>query len=310
MQSKTSWSIIPRIYSFCILLFKKLMIFFCMLIPSVCFTQSFNEGEALFRSDQAALAIPLFQRSLLDGSATPSVYNYLGISYMTIGDAQQALDTFLLGTAVAGTDKRSLYYNAGNAAYVLQSYEKAKEYFAYAIIADPAYANAYLNRANTSVQLITYQEAIDDYNKYLLLEPNSSQADGVRRMIAALQSEMIFQQQEAERIAAEQKRLEEEQRRIEEEQQRIAQEQAAAEAARLAEEQRRLEEEQQRIAAEQAAAEAEAQRIAAEQAAAEEARRQQILADVSASLQSGEVTNLSAGSEGGLNYEFEEAELE
>ncbi len=310
MLNKTSGYIIARIYSLCILLFRKLMIFLLLMVPMLCYVQSFNEGEELFRSDQAALAIPLFQRSLLDGSAKPSVYNYLGISYMQIGSAQQALDTFLLGTSAAGTDKRSLYYNAGNAAYVLQSYDKAKEYFSYALVADSGYANAYLNRGNTNVQLIAYNEAITDYNNYLLLYPESPQADGVRRMIAALQGELIFQQQEAERIAAEQKRLEEEQRRIEQEQQRIAAEQAAAEAARIAEEQRRLEEEQQRIAAEKAAAEEEARRVAAEQAAAEEARRQQILAEVSASLQSGGATNLSAGTEGGLSYEFEEAELE
>ncbi len=328
MQTKTSNYIIARIYSLCILLFRKLMIFFLIIMPSVSFAQSFEEAENLFRSNQPQLAIPLFQRSILDGSAEPTVYNFLGISFMQIGDTQKALDTFTEGMAVAGTNKRSLYYNAGNAAYLLQNYEQAKEYFSFSLVADSGYANAYLNRGNTNVQLTAYQEAIDDYNNYLLLDPASAQADGVRRMIAALQQEIIFQQQEAERIAAEQKRLEEEQKRIEEEQQRIAAEkaaaeaariaeeeriaaeQAAAEAARIAEEQRRLEEEERRIAAEKAAAEEEARRIAAEQAAAEEARRQQILAEVSASLQAGGATNLSAGSEGGLDYEFEEAELE
>ncbi len=262
--------IIARICGLCILLLRKLMVFFVLIATSLCFAQSFTEGEAMFRSNQPELAIPLFQRSLLDGTSKPSVYNYLGISYMQIGDVQKALDTFVEGTAVAGSDRRSLYYNAGNAAYVLRSFDKAKEYFSYAIIADSAYARAYLNRANTSVQLVTYEEAIADYSKYLILDPESEQSDDVKRMIAALQSEMLFQQQEAERLAAEQKRLEEEQKRIEEEQQRLA----------------------------------------AEKAAEEAARRQRILAEVSASLQAGEATNLSAGTEGGLEYEFEEAELE
>ncbi len=270
MYSKTFNYIIARIYSFCILLFKKAMVFFVILLPTVCFMQSFDEGESLFRSNQPELAIPQFQRSLLDGSAKPSVYNYLGIAYMQTGQTQTALDTFVQGTQVAGSDRRSLYYNAGNAAYVLQSYDKAKEYFSYALVADKAFANAYLNRGNTSVQLTSYQEAIDDYKNYLLLDPNSEQYDEVVRMIASLEGEIAFQLQEKERLAAEQKRLEEEQKRIEEEQLRLA----------------------------------------AEKAAAEEARRQRILAEVSASLQAGEATNLSAGSEGGLNYEFEEAELE
>ncbi len=257
-------------YTLCILLFRKLLTFFFIISSTVCFAQSFTEGEALFRSNQPQLAIPLFQRSLLDGSFKPSVYNYLGVAYMQIGDAQQALDTFVQGTSIAGSDRRSLYYNAGNAAYVLQDFVKAKDFFSFAIVADTAYANAYLNRANTSVQLATYPEAIDDYEKYLLLDPNSEQTEEVRRMIAALTSEILFQQQEAERLAAEQKRLEEEQKRIEEEQRRLA----------------------------------------AEKAAEEAARRQRILAEVSASLQAGEATNLSAGTEGGLDYEYEEAELE
>ncbi len=262
--------IIARIYGLCILLFRKLIIFFVIMIPSVCYLQSFDEGESLFRSNQPELAIPQFQRSMLEGSFKPSGYNYLGIAYMQIGDIQKALSTFIEGTSVPGSDRRSLYYNAGNAAYVLKDFAKAKEYFSYAIVADTAYAKAYLNRANTNVQLATYNEAIDDYSNYLLLDPTSSQSEEVKRMIAALQSEMLFQQQEAERLAAEQKRLEEEQRRIEEEQRRIA----------------------------------------AEKAAEEAARRQRILAEVSASLQAGEATNLSAGTEGGLEYEYEEAELE
>ncbi len=270
MLIKTPCCIIARMYGLCILLFKKVTLFFIILLPSIGFSQSFSEGEALFRSDQAELAIPLLQRSLLDGSAQPIVYNYLGIAYMQVGNVQGALDTFIEGTNVAGTNRRSLFYNAGNAAYVLQSFDIAKEYFSYAIVADTSYANAYLNRGNTNVQLTVYTEAIDDYKKYLLLNPTSEQAEEIYRMINALESELAFQKQEAERLAAEQKRLEEEQKRIEEEQQRIA----------------------------------------AEKAAEEAARRQRILDEVSASLQSAQTTNLSAGTEGGLEYEYEEAELE
>ncbi len=291
-MSKTLRHIIPRFDSLCILLFRHVLMFLIVLIPSYAYPQSFDEGESLFRQDKTELAIPLLQRSLLDGSSKPAVYNYLGISYMKTGQIQKALDTFVEGTTVAGTDKRSLYYNAGTAAYLIPDFEKAKEYFSFAIVADPSYADAYINRGNTNVQLRQYTDAIDDYNKFLLLDPNSEQRTDVIRMIAALTAEIEFQNQEEQRIAAEQQRLAEEQKRIEEEQERLA----AEEAARVAEEQRLLEEERQRIAA--------------EQAAEEEARRQKILDDVSASLQSGEATNFSAGSEGGLDYEFEEAELE
>lgn len=277
MINKTHFSIIANFYRLCILPIRSLLLFLFILLPSWCFLQSFTEGENFFRSDRPESAIESFQMSLTDGTAQPSVYNYMGIAYMQTGNTQKALDTFLQGIATAGTDKRTLYYNAGNAAYVLQNYTKANEYFSYAIVADSTYGNAYLNRGNTNIQLSKYNEAISDYNQYLALVPNSDQADAIRSMIATLTEDMAFQEREAERLAAEAERLAEQEQRIAEEQQRFA-------------------EEQQRIADEQKAAEAE--------------RRQRILEQVSASLQSSTATNLSAGTEGGLEYEYEEAELE
>lgn len=282
------YSIIAIFHTLCILPLRQVLLFLCILLPSICFAQSFSEGEALFRSDQPDLAIPMLQKSLLDGSAGNAVYNYLGIAYMQTGDTQKALNVFVEGTAVSGTDKKSLYYNAGNAAYVLRDYQKASEYFSYAIAADSAYANAYLNRGNTNVQLAEYLTAIDDYNKYLLLDPSSDQADSVRRMITALTADLEFQEVEAERLVAEEGRLQEQKERIDAEQKRLATEKAA----------------------EKAAADAEKAVAAAEKAVADAERRQRILDEVSASLQSGESTNLSAGTEGVLEYEYEEAGLE
>ena len=79
---------------------------------------------------------------------------------------------------------------------------------------------------------------------------------------------------------------------------------------RKAEEAERIKLEEERLNAEKARrAEEDARR--AEQLAAEEAeRRRKILEEVSASLQAGSSTNVSAGTEGVLDYEYEEAELE
>lgn len=241
------------------------------------YPQSFNEGKTFFASNQPDKAVPFFKKAILEKSAPPVVYNYLGISFLQLADPQQALQAFLDGTKQSGSNKRILYYNAGTAAFLLENYQKAIEYFSYSITADSAYAAAYLNRANTHVRLADYEKAISDYSNYLVLEPDAIQAEKIKNMIQVLNNELVFQKAEAERIAAEEKRIKEEQERLRVEQERLAAEQA---------------------------------RIAAQKAAEEEERRRKILEEVSASLQKTESVNLSAGTEGALDYQYEEAELE
>ena len=77
----------------------------------------------------------------------------------------------------------------------------------------------------------------------------------------------------------------------------------AEEAERIKKEEERLQAERERIAAEKA-------RLEAEKAAAEAERRKKLLEEVSAALQAGSSTNVSAGTEGVLDYEYEEAELQ
>ncbi|WP_432964134.1 tetratricopeptide repeat protein [Treponema sp. OMZ 840] len=244
-------------------------------LPEV--SDAYSEGERLFRINQPEKAIPLLQKSLLEKKSALTVYNYLGTAYMQTGDTRKALEIFLQGTAVPGTDKKSLYYNAGNAAFLLADFAKAEEYFSLSLAADSSWASSYLNRANTQVHLGKYREAIDDYNNYLVLASDSAQSAEIKRMIGALNDELAFQAQEALR--------------------------KAEEAERIKKEEQRLQAERERIAAEKA-------RLEAEKAAAEAERRRKILEEVSAALQAGSSTNVSAGTEGVLDYEYEEVELE
>ena len=245
---------------------------------------SFSEGESLFRSNQPEKAVPFLEKALADPKTPPAVYNYLGTAYIQTENLKKALDIFLRGTKAAGTDKKSLYYNAGNTAFLLGDYAQALEYFSFSLAADSLWAASYLNRANTQVYLEKYTEAINDYTQYLALLPDAPQAPEIKRMIGALNDELALREREERRKAEEAERI-----RLEEE---------------------RLQAERERIEAEKARFAAEQERIAAEKAAAEAERRRKILEEVSAALQTGSSTTVSAGTEGVLEYEYEEAELE
>jgi len=258
------------------------------LLCSVLSANSFEEGETLFSGNRPAEAIPYFQKNLLETDTNPLVYIYLGVAYMQTGQNTKALETFVKGTTISGTNKKVLFFNAGNVCFIMKNYDKAVEYYSYAISADSLYAAPYLNRANSNVKLQKYEESITDYTNYLAIEPNSKQKENVQAIIYALQEELKKQKEEALRLAQEEAKIKAEQERV------------AAEKA-----------EQERIAAEKAKVEQENQaKLAAEKAAAEAARRKKLLEEVAAELQQTESTNLTAGTEGVIEYNEDDSDLD
>jgi hypothetical protein len=128
-----------------------------------------------------------------------------------------------------------------------------------------------------------YEDAIIDYTQYIELEPDSSQAESIRRLISLLSMEIVNQKQEEERLAMENERIQQEQERV-------------------AEERRRLEEER-------AAQEAEAARKEAERQAEEAERRRKLLQQVADTLKTNDAETVSVSTQGLIEYE-EEAELD
>ncbi|MBO5731646.1 MAG: tetratricopeptide repeat protein [Treponema sp.] len=253
-------------------------------------SDAYETGYNLFSTNKPAEAIPYLESALTDVAVPPAVYIYLGIAYYQTGKYAESLDIFKRGLSASGTNKRIIAFNAGNSAYAMRDYATAEEMFSLASVADPAYAAPVLNRANARLSQDKLQEALEDYQRYLVLDPYSSQRAEVEAIIRALQGEMVYREQEKERIVQEEKRMKEEAARIEAENQRIAEEKA--EAAR---------QEAARLEAERAAEEA---RLAA-QREAEAERRRRLLEEVAASLQDTETTGMNAGSEGVIEYEYE-----
>ena len=261
-----------------------------MSVFSLFASDAYETGYNLFTTNKPAEAIPYLETALNDLAVSPSVYVYLGIAYYQTGKYPESLDIFKRGLSASGTNKRIIAFNAGNSAYAMRDYATAEEMFSLASVADPAFAAPVLNRANARLSQDKLQGALEDYQRYLVLDPYSSQRAEVEAIIRALQGEMVYREEEKERLAQEEQRMKEEEARIQAENQRIAEEKA--EAARK---------EAERLAAERAAEEA---RVAA-QREAEAERRRRLLEEVAASLQDTETTGMNAGSEGVIEYEYE-----
>ena len=247
------------------------------------FSDDFETGEKYFRMNKPSEAIVYFTKALDDVAVNLNVYNYLGICYYQIGKNADALAVFEQGLKKTGTNKRVLYFNAGNVAYSMGDFQKAENNFSLAIVADPDYTASYLNRGNSRMKLDKLLAAKEDYEKYLILEPGTEQRANIEQVIALIGEEVVLREKEAERLAQEEARIKAEEERI---------------AAEL-EAQRK---EAERIAAEKAAKEAEEARKEAE-------RRKKLLDEVAATLQDAESSNISAGIDGVMEYDYE-SELE
>ena len=271
-----------------------------------------SEGEKLFKQNKPQEAIPVLEEEIAAETASAQAYNFLGLAYYQLGEYEKSVEVFSKGLKVSGTNKKILSYNQGNSYYLLQDFESAVKSYGLTLSADPNYSDAVLNRANSYLMLNDFVRAKSDYEKYLELEPENEQKESIQMLVAMLGSEIELQEEEARIAQAEAERLAEEERLMQEEleRQRLEQERIAEEERkereRLEEEARkereRLEEEA-RIAREKE--EAEQRRIEEEKRAAEAERRRKLLEDVANSLQDTNSTNMTAGSEDILDYDFE-----
>lgn len=309
------------------LLFMKrlIIIFYLFLISFNIFAQS--EGEKLFMNNKPAQAAIIFEKDIESGTNDSNTYNYLGLCYYQLQEYEKSVETFEKGLTAPGTNKKILAFNAGNSCYAMKDFKKAVEYYGLAYKLDQYYSQALLNEANSHLMLSEYDKALEDYEHFLVLEPNDRQEPNIRLMIellrkevARLEEERILAEAEAARIAEEERLYKEELKRKEEERLAQERERLRLEAERLAEEERLAQErraEEERIAAEKKAEEerlererlAEIERLAEEKRKADAERRRKLLEEVASSLQNTESTNMSSGAEDIIDYD-QESELD
>lgn len=191
------------------------------IITSLSALDYFAEGERLFRENRPQDAIPLLYKASLSDGTDPRVFTYLGLCYQQIGKPADAVSTFIRGTSVLGTNKKTLYFNAGNIYFMQESFSEAVTMYTRSLETDSAYAPAYLHRANSHVRMEQFAQAVEDYTMYLTLDPASWQSESIRQLLSLLTQEIQTQEErtlrnEAERLAtaAEKKAEDERYRRL------------------------------------------------------------------------------------------------
>ena len=167
-------------------------------------------ADELLCYNKPAEALPLYQAAAEQNPQDPDVYRNLGYVYELIGEQEQAFQAYQKGAAVARMDKDRFYIAMGRNLHKLERYAEAEAQYRKALEYNPAAYGVYLNRGNTRVKLMEYQQAINDYTSYLNLESSPSQEGEIRRMIALLTR--ILQDEEAMRLAEEARQLEEQNR--------------------------------------------------------------------------------------------------
>lgn len=162
---------------------------------------AFIQGEEYFLLNKPEAALPFLESSLAEDPANIRAGLYLGISYQQLNRLDDAIAVFRKILPRGGDEAARIAFNLGNLYYSKGNMNYAEQYYTQAIEADPAYASAYLNRANALVQAGSLKDAISDYELYLSLEPRSSKRSRIEQLIAFIKEE--FAAEERRRIEAE-----------------------------------------------------------------------------------------------------------
>jgi tetratricopeptide (TPR) repeat protein len=162
---------------------------------------TFAQGEELFIRNKPREALPYLEAAAAEDPAHVRVFLYLGMAYEQLGRAEDAIAVYRRILPRGGAETARIAYNLGNAYYNQGNLAFASQYYTQAIEADPAFASAYLNRANTLIRTDSLAEAIPDYEFYLSLEPRSPQRPRIEQLIAFIREE--FAEEERRRIRAE-----------------------------------------------------------------------------------------------------------
>ena len=147
---------------------------------------SLQEGEQLFLENKPREALPHLERALYENPQDEKIYLYLGIVYEQIGDTEKSIQTLKRGLNVSEGYQDLFYYNLGNNHFRKQEFTVAEQMYSNALQINGALEVAYLNRANSRLELEEYQDARQDYIDYLRLDPDTPQRENIEKIRALL----------------------------------------------------------------------------------------------------------------------------
>jgi tetratricopeptide (TPR) repeat protein len=171
----------------------------------------FARGEEFFMLNKPAEALPFLEGAIAEDPENVRAFLYLGMVYLQLEKPDDAIAVYRDILPRAGGESARVAFNMGNAYFSKGNTDSAEQFYSRAIEADSAYGPAYLNRANTRVQTGALQEALEDYERYLVLEPESPKRPLVEQLTTLIRGE--FAAEERRRILAAEEAAAEEERR-------------------------------------------------------------------------------------------------
>jgi tetratricopeptide (TPR) repeat protein len=150
------------------------------------------------------------QQPMLDPAKMAQYHNNLGQAYAKGGKAQEAMGEYTRASEADPTSAAKYYFNLGailtnesarqqDQAARFRMIDQATEAFDKAITADPAYAEAYYQKAvnllgkatlDKSNKMVAPPGTAEAFNKYLELEPTGRHAEEVKGMLAYIGAEV------------------------------------------------------------------------------------------------------------------------
>jgi tetratricopeptide (TPR) repeat protein len=172
---------------------------FFIVCSASAFTDSFSLGEDLFMRNNPSEAAIKLESAIRENPDEEKAYLYLGVCYQQTGRLEEAIGTLRKGAARSKSLTYLFYFNLGNCYFSQGKNSFAKDMYDQALKEKEDFGSAYLNRANTRMNLKDYKEAVQDYSTYLSLVPDSPQKDNIQRVISLVGASLA----DAERARAE-----------------------------------------------------------------------------------------------------------
>ncbi|HEU5231250.1 MAG TPA: tetratricopeptide repeat protein [Terriglobales bacterium] len=131
-----------------------------------------------------------------------SYYDNLGQAYAKSGKIPEAVDAYNKEVEQDPTHASQAYYNEGAVLTNAGKTDEANAAFTKSIQADPNHADSYYQRAINSLQKATVDKSgkmvappgtVDDFNKYLELQPTGPYAEGAKQMLDSLGAKVTTQ---------------------------------------------------------------------------------------------------------------------
>jgi len=179
------------------------------------FSQSnFSRGEELLMQNKPREAVTFLENAVADDPAHAAAWLYLGIVYEQLAKQDDAIAAYRRILPLAGNLSANVANNLGNVYFQKGNTEMAEQFYTQAIGFDSAYSRAYLGRANTRIKAGNYRNAVDDYERYLSLEPRSVQRSKIEQIVGLIRADVAAEErkkflaeEEARRQAEERQKL-------------------------------------------------------------------------------------------------------